>query len=88
MREFSKRQSTLIRYLNCPEPMSRMMEKSHANRAEAARVDGGLAWLEACTKCIFCHRVEECRNWLEGSETRVTPRDFCGNSEFFRSCVD
>ena len=41
MRESSKRQSTLVRYLNCPEPMSRMMEKSHANRAEAARVDGG-----------------------------------------------
>ena len=88
MRESSKRKSTLVRYLNCPEPMTRMMEKTHANRAEAVRIDGGLAWLEACTKCIFCHHAEECRDWLENSETRVTPRDFCGNSEFFRSCVD
>ena len=65
--------------------MDRMMERVGVNPAEAICVDGGLAWLEARTKCIFCRHVGTCCNWLEGSDTRTTPEDFCPNSEFFRS---
>ena len=88
MSGLSSHQPTLIRYLHCPELMDRMMERVGVNPAEAACVDGGLAWLEARTKCIFCRHIGECCNWLEGSDTRTTPTDFCPTSEFFRSCAE
>ena len=88
MSGLSSHQPTLIRYLHCPELMDRMMERVGVNPAEAACVDGGLAWLEARTKCIFCRHVGTCCNWLEGSDTRTTPTDFCPTSEFFRSCAE
>jgi hypothetical protein len=34
--------------------MDRMMERVGVASAEVVCVDGGLAWLEANTKCIFC----------------------------------
>ena len=88
MSGLSNRQPMLIRYLHCPELMDRMMERAGVNPAEAACVDGGLAWLEASTKCIFCRHVGKCGNWLEGSDTRTTPADFCPNAELFRSCAE
>jgi len=88
MSGLSNRQPMLIRYLHCPELMERMMERAGVNPAEAACVDGGLAWLEASTKCIFCRHVGKCGNWLEGSDTRTTPADFCPNAEFFCSCAE
>jgi len=81
-------QPTLSRYLHCPELMDRMMERVGVTRAEAARVDGGLAWLEARTKCIFCRDVGICCNWLEGSDMRSTPAEFCPNFQFFRTCAE
>ena len=82
MSGLSNRQPMLIRYLHCPELMDRMMERAGVNPAEAACVDGGLAWLEASTKCIFCRHVGKCGNWLEGSDTRTTPADFCPNADY------
>ena len=84
----SSQQPMLIRYLHCPELMDRMMECVSVAPAEAACVDGGLAWLEARTKCIFCRDVGKCGNWLEASDTRSTPEEFCPNFEFFRSCPE
>ena len=52
MSGLSNHQPMLIRYLHCPELMGRMMERTGVSPTEAARVDGGLAWLEARTKCI------------------------------------
>ncbi len=37
-----------------PEPMQRMMERMAVNAITAMRMDGGMAWYEARTKCIFC----------------------------------
>ena len=88
MSVLSSRQPMLIRYLHCPELMDRMMERACVDPAEAARVDGGLAWLEARTKCIFCRHVGECCSWLEGYNTRTTPADFCPNISFFESCTE
>ena len=88
MSGLSNHRPTLIPYLHCPELMGRMMERSGVSPTEAARVDGGLAWLEARTKCIYCRHVGKCCNWLEGSDTRSTPADFCLNSEFFSSCAE
>ena len=77
--------STLIRYRHCTELMDRMLERTGANPAEAVRIDGGVAWLEARTNCFYCRDVEKCSNWLEGAA--ATPADFCRNNEFFRSCA-
>ena len=48
--------------------MDHMMERLHVNPAFAASVDGGLAWYEARTKCIFCPNAQRCHDWLEGAE--------------------
>jgi len=88
MTRLSSRQPTLVRYLRCPELMDRMMERVGLAPVEAACVDGGLAWLEARTKCIFCRHVGECCSWLEGYNTRTTPADFCPNISFFESCTE
>ena len=88
MSRLSSRQPTLVRYTRCPELMDRMMARVGVPPDEAAGVDGGLAWLEARTKCIFCRHVGECCGWLAGYDTRTTPADFCPNTEFFDSCAE
>jgi hypothetical protein len=70
-----------------PDLMERMMQHMSVDRLAAARVDGGMAWYEARTKCIFCRRENECVHWLEGLEGTGDPRQFCPNVEFFRRCA-
>ena len=48
------------------ELMDQMMEARGVDVAAAARVDGGLAMLEAATKCRLCPDEEACRHWLAG----------------------
>ncbi len=69
----------------CPELMDRMMERIGVDPTESARVDGGLAWQEARTKCLFCRRIGTCCKWFEGPQT--TSAEFCPNFRFFCSCV-
>jgi len=88
MSTLSDRRPTLVRYLRCPELMDRMMERVGVAADEAACVDGGLAWLEASTKCIFCHNVGTCCSWFENSETDATPENFCPNIKFFDTCAE
>ena len=57
------------------------------DRFAAARVNGGMAWYEARTKCIFCRREKECVDWLESPEDAGDPRRFCPNVEFFMRCT-
>ncbi len=72
---------TIVRYgwsildRNSPHPelMQRMMERMAVNAITAMRMDGGMAWCEARTKCIFCRHEEECRHWLDGSEAPRGP---------------
>ena len=85
MSEPSNLQSMLTRYLSCPELMDLMEERAGVNPVEAAIDAGSLAWFEAHANCVFCLNVGKCRYWLEGSDTRTTPADFCPYSEFFRS---
>jgi hypothetical protein len=83
----SNLQLMLIRYLNCPELMDLMEERAGVNSAEAAIDTSSHAWFETHSICVFCLHVGKCRYWLEGSDTRSTPADFCSYSEFFRSCT-
>ena len=66
--------------------MDHMMERLHVNPAFAAGVDGGLAWYEARTKCIFCPNAQRCHNWLKGAESLPGPVAFCPNTVFFKDC--
>jgi hypothetical protein len=67
--------------------MRQMMERFGVDPAFAIGVDGGLAWHEARTKCIFCSNVGACRSWLADSQSLLpSPGEFCPNMPFFRGC--
>ena len=68
------------------ELMVRMMQKRGVDISGARRVDGGLAFLEACAKCRYCMHEEECRRWLTIRAPRRSP-DFCPNTAFFLTCL-
>ena len=70
------------------ELMDRMMERIGVNPGVAVRIDKGIAWYEARTKCLSCCHERECRHWLEGSEVLEGPTDFCPNVAFFRRCAE
>ena len=70
-----------------PDLMERMMQRLSVSPLAAARVEGGMAWCEARTKCIFCRRENDCARWLEGPEGAGDPRQFCPNVEFFQQCA-
>lgn len=74
------------RVLRQAELMDRMMGRLRVSRPFASGIDGGLAWYEACTKCIFCTNAKQCCDWLEGSERLTGPAEFCPNTEFFQGC--
>jgi hypothetical protein len=67
--------------------MQRMIKASGVNAYMALRVDGGLAFLEAETKCRFWLHEEACRLWLEDEDGDVRrPPEFCPNAGFFLRC--
>jgi hypothetical protein len=87
MRVMNHRCWMLDRRSRHPDLMERMMQRMSVSPLAAARVDGGMAWSEARTKCIFCRRESQCAHWLEGPEGGGDPRQFCPNVEFFRQCA-
>ena len=70
-----------------PDLMDRMMHPMSVSPVVAARVDGGMAWREARTKCIFCRCEDECVHWLDGKDGSGDPREFCPNVAFFQHCA-
>jgi len=66
--------------------MDRMMVTSGVDMYSAARVDGGLAFFEASTKCRLCRHEASCVLWLEAAEGLESPPDFCPNAGFFKKC--
>jgi uncharacterized protein DUF6455 len=68
--------------------MRRMMRSAGIKPQDAARVDGGLAILEARTKCSYCEHEEACKVWLaEGAAPRLPP-GFCANARLFRALLE
>ena len=88
MSDFGYRWQILNQASRQPKLMDRMMERMLVNLIVAGRIDGGMAWYEARTKCIFCRHEGQCRNWLEGSAALAGPTDFCPNVDFFRWCAE
>lgn len=69
------------------EVMDRMMERVGVRPAVAVRIDQGMAWYDARTKCIDCLAEQQCRWWLESADASAAPPDFCPNAQFFRECA-
>ena len=89
MSDFCYSRPMFDRVFRQAELMDRMMERVGVNAATAARVDKGMAWYEARTKCIACCSERQCRDWLARSEAQVFSEapEFCHNAEFFRQCT-
>jgi hypothetical protein len=88
MSDFCYSRPVLNRILQHAELMDRMMERVGIDRAAAIRLENGMAWYDARTRCIACHSGQQCQYWLERAavEPCVGPPDFCLNSAFFRRC--
>jgi hypothetical protein len=67
--------------------MDRMIGRVGVNPAVIARLDRGMTWYAARTRCIECSHPRECRAWVDGSAPGTAPPDFCPNAALFRSCL-
>jgi hypothetical protein len=68
------------------ELIDEMMQVRGVDAAAAAKVDGGLAFLEAIGKCRLCGNEGACRHWLAG-EVDSAPQEFCANADFFSTLL-
>jgi hypothetical protein len=66
--------------------MRQMMGCLNVDPRVAMGIDGGLAWYEAQTKCIFCASLSFCRDWLAAPEPEHGLGSFCPNARFFQDC--
>jgi hypothetical protein len=74
------------RVLQQAETMDRMMQCVGVEPVRAARIDRGMAWYEARSRCIACIHDRRCRDWIaahQGTSQPMLPT-FCRNAEFFR----
>ena len=80
------RRPMLDRVFRHAELMDRMMERIGINAAAAARLEKGMAFYKARTRCIGCCRERQCSDWLARSDSDASgePPEFCGDAEFFR----
>lgn len=66
--------------------MDRMIDRVGVNPAVVARLDRGMTWYAARTRCIECSHSRECRAWVDGTAAGTAPPDFCPNGRLFESC--
>jgi Family of unknown function (DUF6455) len=76
----------LNRIFRQAELMDRVMERVGVDPSAAARLDRGMAWYEARTRCIACCDERQCRTWLECSNPPTALPPSCSNGAFFRRC--
>lgn len=86
MSDFCYGRPMLSRIFRQAELMDRVMERLGIDPSVAARLDKGMAWYEARTKCIACCSDRRCRSWLDRSDVSHGAPQFCANVEFFRRC--
>ena len=68
--------------------MDRMMDRVGVSPSVAVRLESGMAWYEARTRCIDCVNEQSCRNWLESASPLSAAPDFCPNAQFFQECKE
>lgn len=66
--------------------MDRMLQHLGIRRVDAARMEGGMGWYEARSRCIGCQNEARCRAWLAEASLAVEAPTFCANAAFFKSC--
>jgi hypothetical protein len=76
----------LDRVFSQAELMDRMIERVGINPAVVARLDRGMTWYAARTRCIECCHARECRAWVDDGRPSAAPPDFCPNAALFQSC--
>jgi hypothetical protein len=86
MGDFCYSRPMLERVFAQAELMDRMIERVGVNPAVVARLDRGMTWYAARTRCIECAHARECRAWVDGSEPTAAPPEFCPNAALFASC--
>ena len=75
----------LDRIFRHAELMDRVMERLGIDPSVAARLDRGMAWYEARTRCLACRDERQCRLWLEQTDPVPTaPPRPCATAEFLR----
>jgi hypothetical protein len=77
----------LERIFRQAELMDRVMERIGVAPSTAARLDQGMAWYQARSRCIACCTDCECRAWLERPDPLPGPPPSCPNGDFFRRCL-
>jgi Family of unknown function (DUF6455) len=68
--------------------MDRMLDRVGVSPSVAVRLESGIAWYEARTRCIECVHEQCCRNWLESTSPSSAEPDFCPNAQFFEECKE
>jgi hypothetical protein len=76
----------LQRILRQSELMDRMLAHVGVDPAAAMRIDRGMAWYEARSRCIACNRDRDCRDWLRSADGPAEPAEFSPNARFFSLC--
>ena len=82
----SRHWPSLEQVLSRQRLMDEMMEVCDVDGLSIARKDGGLAFLEARTKCRYCLSESACREWLRFTPDADRAPDFCPNADLFASC--
>lgn len=65
------------------DQMRTMMNARGVPHDNVISSDGGLGWISASARCIFCKSVDLCANWMSGKDAALRPEDFCPNLQFF-----
>ena len=65
--------------------MRRMLRIADIKPQDAAKVDGGLAILEARTKCAYCQHDDQCQAWLNSGRDLSQIEAFCSNARLIRA---
>jgi uncharacterized protein DUF6455 len=88
MSDFCYSRPMLNRVRRQAEVMDRMIEAVGVDPAVARRLDMGMGWYEARSRCITCHNEAQCADWLRKSSNRTSAElpAFCPNVAFFHAC--
>jgi len=86
MGDFCYSRPMLDHVLSQADLMDRMIDRVGVNPAVVARLDRGMTWYAARTRCIECSHSRECRTWVDGTAAGTAPPDFCPNGRLFESC--
>jgi hypothetical protein len=85
MTDFCVSAPMLQRVLRQADLMDDMMECIGVVPARAVRLDKGMAWYEARSRCIACPHDVLCRQWIaQSGPLAPEPPGYCPNREFFR----